>query len=263
MSVRAGAGLLGLALLLGAGSQVRAQAGLANGDFAHNLSAWQSLEGIAPAQARWVSEDVDGLPGSGAVELRNPQPGNGGTQVVLTQCVSLEGVGFPLPAGFSAWVDGEGESGIEASVLYTEFNDAHCQLANGFQPARSVTDGTPGWQSVQFDYQPLAGSTRSVRVSLALRKGVGSGLGGRVLFDQVRLGAARSLPRLRKQLIAAGGGHALAAGLSTDLSVGQAAAGRASAAGQTLVAGFWARPARQQPPAADRVFADGFEALGP
>lgn len=263
MSARAGVCWLGIALLLGPGSQALAQTGLANGGFAHNLSAWQTLEGIAPAQTKWVSEDVAGLPGSGAVELRNPQPGNGGTQVVLTQCVSLEGVGFPLPAGFSARIDGEGEAGLEASVLYTEFNDAQCQLANGFQPARSVSDATPDWQSLQFDYQPLAGSTRSVRVSLALRKPSGSGLGGRVLFDQVRLGAVRNLPRLRARLVAAGGGHAVATGRRADLSLGQATTGHANAPGRSLAVGFWSPRAPTLPPAGDRVFRDGFEAVSP
>lgn len=174
-------------LLLSA--SVQAQPGLANGDFDSNLASWNLIESAPGVSAVWSNDDVDGAPDSGSAELIDANPGNNGTQIVLTQCVPLAGATFPIPYSAKARVfkDGETES-IGGQILVAEYLDAACTQFSGAQFVDAVNFDSDQWQSFSDSYERFVAEAQAVRIELAIFKASGTQSGGRVRFDDVRFG---------------------------------------------------------------------------
>jgi len=228
---------------------------LRNGDFDSNLSHW-TVTSSPNVSAIHVAEDAAGQAGSGAAELRDANPGAGGAQSVLSQCVNLAGASFPVPYAAKAKVVLEGEAAIQAYLLIDEHDAPNCPPGSyiGLSRAHIVNDSQVSWQSFSGSFTPFDGSVQAVLVTLALQKPIGTGVNGAVRFDQIQFGVPG--PELTRWTIDAGGGYLSAGNIVLQGTVGQPDAGRLTGGGIVLRSGFWAG-AMTAP--GDAIFMDGFE----
>lgn len=157
---------------------------LANPNFDVDISGWPSFE---PENVQWSNDDADDSPSSGSLEGQDPNPGNNGVRRLVDQCVNLDSVEFPLEFTASAKVISEGEPGVRAIVFLREGNSPDCSNYVGFDRSFTINDGTESWQAFTHEFTPEGPDTRSVAVRLGIRKGDGSGTGGKVRYDKVFL----------------------------------------------------------------------------
>jgi len=240
---------LALAPLAEAGS-------LTNGNFDSNLNGWNLVDVNPAISATWVSEDSGGNSGSGAVELRDTNAGNGGTQTILEQCVDLAGASIPVPYQASAKVATEGEASVKAYLSIDEHNAPGCPPGSyiGLSISRLVNDSQATWQTYSNNFTPMAVETQAVFIRIGIQKAAGTGAGGSVRFDAVQFGVPG--PELTRWTIDSGGGYLTGGNYVLQATVGQPDPGSASAGGTTLQSGFWFGAAAAPE---DALFEDGFE----
>ncbi len=180
------------ALLVGASS---AQERVVNGQFDQDLTAWEVFSAASNLSAVWATNDLADSPASGSAELRNQNPGNGGAQVVLTQCFVVTGAASPLPWRASAQVVLEGEPWLRTFIDFTEHPNTTCSggtLGPGL--IREVNFSDPTWQTISGDYIIQAPTAvNSMRVELLIQKPPGSGTGGLARFDDISIGATEDV----------------------------------------------------------------------
>jgi hypothetical protein len=226
---------------------------LRNGDFNANVADWVPIN-PPDWTATWVADDADGQAGSGAVEIRDNEPGDGNGRIVLKQCIDIRAMAKPITVEVAARTLLEGEPGVAAAIGYAPYSDAACQTSeNGyFTITVDVTDSQTSWQPFIDAYMPMAPSVQSVEFWLVIKKPVGSGNGGAVRFDRIRFGP----PVLTRWTIDSGGGYLTGGNYVLQATVGQPDPGSASAGGTSLQSGFWFGAAA---PPEDALFEDGFE----
>jgi hypothetical protein len=171
---------------------VSARTGIANGQFDQDLIGWQvNASPSVNVSAVWASGDASGDPASGSAELRDLAPGNGGAQVILSQCVDLTDAEFPMPWQVSAQVQVEGEPWVRAWLLLEQHFDTQCSDFTGLTGQEIANFSDPTWQSISGNFSPQVQGTGSVLIQLAIEKPDGSGGGGLARFDGVVFGATR------------------------------------------------------------------------
>lgn len=240
-------------LAIGALAAAPLSAQLLNGGFDGGLDGW-TIGTSSGFQAQWLADDAQGSPISGSVQIGDGNPGTNAAARVLFQCLQVA-AGEPIPYGASARVFAEGEPGVEAWLLTVQFDNASCDGEASVIDALTVNDGDEAWQSAAASLDLAGAHIQSVQLGLAIRKPIGSGIGGLVRYDDVFFGeAAISLSRWT---IDAGGGSASGGGIELrGATLGQPDAGSASAGSLVLHAGFWSG---HSPVVTDRIFANDFE----
>lgn len=156
---------------------------LVNPGFATDLDGWTVLFG---RPAAWSPLDVQAAPDSGSARVTNVlAPSNGGTPLTLRQCL-------PVPGG-TGWLFAAdvllpaGEPVSTGGQLYVYgHDDAACGL--GIIASASVTafGSVDSWIPVAGQLSLPAG-TRSISISLGVRKDVGISAPASAHFDQVVL----------------------------------------------------------------------------
>ena len=226
---------------------------LRNGDFNANVADWVPIN-PPDWTATWVADDADGQAGSGAVEIRDNEPGNGNSRIVLKQCIDISGMAKPIPVEVSSRILLEGETSVIAGIGYAPYSDTACQTTESgyFNTSVHVNDSQTSWQPFIDAYMPMAPSVQSVEFWLLIKKPVGSGNGGAVRFDRIRFGP----PVLTRWTIDSGGGYLTGGNYVLQATVGQPDPGSATAGGTSLQSGFWFGGST---PAPDDLFRHGFE----
>ena len=167
-----------------------AQDRVINGNFDQDLSGWTLFAGIgANVSAVWSPIDKDGNPASGSAELRDEDPGDSASQVIVSQCVDLTGAVYPLPWKVNAQVEIEGEPWLRASIVVVEHPGTQCDggtLGAGFE--REINFSDAAWRTISGDYTPLVESAGSINIQLLIQKPNGSGTGGFVRVDGISFG---------------------------------------------------------------------------
>jgi len=183
----AAAYLLVSALAMASSGPLWAQSAVNNGEFDQDLAAWTLFSG-PDLSATWSSIDRDGDSGSGSAELRDMAIGNGGNQIIVTQCVDLSGQSIPVPWEVSAQVELEGEAWLNAWFHMAEYSDDRCADYVGITATELVNQANSAWQTISGDYTPFDSGIGSVRIELVIQKPSDSGTAGLARFDGVSFG---------------------------------------------------------------------------
>ena len=142
---------------------------LVNGDFDNDLSGWTNLYS---RPAVWDPLDADGDPASGSVLVGNDSAvGNGGTRLVLGQCLPVGGgatVAYGghilLPTGQPDWTS--------AAVVVWSFASDNCSLDLLDSYAANIYEPGVDWQAVQGE-ATLSAQARSVMLLIGVSKAQG------------------------------------------------------------------------------------------
>src|SRR5690625_358560 len=181
--------LTGLLLILLASPAFADDNLIINGDFRKQLqlNKWTKY----PAESReadWFPDSVDGGYFSGSARLQDKSPGNNGHALILHQCIEDIDSGLPIHFGAIARVDEEEEPGVFATVRVEEHQSDDCSdrapYSSHFLTINARTDDWLG-NDKRTDLKDE--TVQSVRISLSVKKSVGTGGKGKVYFDNVWL----------------------------------------------------------------------------
>lgn len=175
-----GAWILGAALAILTGSAMAGGNWVINAGFSTSLGGWSNLY---DRPASWNANDAQGVPDSGSVLLSNASMGNGGTQLILGQCVPLT----PLAQyvfGASIRLPGGQPAGTAGGVGVDTYASTNC-VGNNIQ-SESEFGTSASWEQESGAF--TAGATvRSAWVWIGVSKASGVTATGSVLFDNVYL----------------------------------------------------------------------------
>ncbi len=171
--------LFSLVLLAVAASPEAADNLMVNAGFDRDLGGWRNP---FSREAVWVAEDAGGRPDSGAVRLRDDTAGNGGTLLVLEQCLPSVG-GRRYVFGGKIRVPAGQPSGVDGNIFLTAYAQPNC---SGSLTFNNVGSAATSWTTVSRNFTTPDG-TASVRLAFGVRKAVGVNDPGSVLFDDLLL----------------------------------------------------------------------------
>jgi hypothetical protein len=166
---------------------------LVNPGFDTDLRGWRNDFNRAGA---WVAEDANGNPSSGAIRVTHEDTGNNGYRSVRSQCLSMP-AGRQLLLRATMRVPAGQPAGTRAAVVLFHYEGDIC-IGNGSVIGQVDTD-SGSWQTVSANATTPPG-TRSLFVSISVRKATGVTEPASALIDDVFLGHSNPSFTLRHQL---------------------------------------------------------------
>ena len=136
--------------------------------------------------AAWSALDIDDQPDSGSAAMHFSFEGNGGTGMVLYQCVKRDPNASHVHYGASALVDEEESNGVGAHIKVRMFKNDDCTGTSSLGGEGDINWGSNEWRGVSNSFA-LNSETQSIKISLGIRKLPNAGSDGLVHFDNVWL----------------------------------------------------------------------------